>query len=368
MSKGKEIVGMPVASAQGTKSAIIAGLMEAFPLRDVELEEGMPGFGRVRVRVEPHTNPLLPSDIEAWLHENGAVGISWAVEMHYGDAPFLPPIEKPEPSPLLQRQGTTDWWQKPKEKRKTRGSTVHGPLACPWCNSTEVDAEFVDNGVGMQQVTPYLCGECGSSELYPDDFKPDRNPPLTPLEAQYGWHEPPPEGAVLIIEKELREALSKFVGTQNTSLTRKVLEAAATRKLDELKEKGYPIVDGVVLRAEGPVEFTRPGTAESPMFVVEIPAAKRPNASAKETHVEVIPVPSTVSFDTLKGLAKRTNRPIITGKQGEVTLIGDPAMPEDRVELHAKGYQIPPTDGGRALRVESVGVSKDSMLTPGGKK
>lgn len=41
---------------------------------------------------------------------------------------------------------------------------VHVPR-CPWCRSEEIDAEFVDIGVGMQQVTPYVCGECGAYQF-----------------------------------------------------------------------------------------------------------------------------------------------------------------------------------------------------------
>ncbi len=44
-------------------------------------------------------------------------------------------------------------------------------MTCPWCESENVDAEFVDVGVGGrgQQVTPYSCGDCGARQFGPQD-------------------------------------------------------------------------------------------------------------------------------------------------------------------------------------------------------
>jgi len=36
--------------------------------------------------------------------------------------------------------------------------------ACLSCGSTDTEAEFVDIGVGSQQVTPYVCHACGYVE------------------------------------------------------------------------------------------------------------------------------------------------------------------------------------------------------------
>lgn len=45
---------------------------------------------------------------------------------------------------------------------------------CPFCDSSNVDAEFVDVGVGVGgvQVTPYDCGDCGAQEMHPGDVAP----------------------------------------------------------------------------------------------------------------------------------------------------------------------------------------------------
>jgi hypothetical protein len=53
---------------------------------------------------------------------------------------------------------------------------------CPFCGSPWVDAEFVDIGVGMQQVTGAICFDCEASQ--DDDGE---------------WHEgpnSPPKGGV----------------------------------------------------------------------------------------------------------------------------------------------------------------------------
>lgn len=39
---------------------------------------------------------------------------------------------------------------------------------CPYCGE-RCEAEFIDNGIGMQQVTPYLCLCCGAFEIGPYD-------------------------------------------------------------------------------------------------------------------------------------------------------------------------------------------------------
>ena len=45
------------------------------------------------------------------------------------------------------------------------------PSKCPYCGHKEFDAEFVDIGVGFQQVTPAICENCGAQELHPFDLE-----------------------------------------------------------------------------------------------------------------------------------------------------------------------------------------------------
>lgn len=55
---------------------------------------------------------------------------------------------------------------------------------CPYCGNP-CEADFVDIGVGMQQVSPYRC-ECGAVEAGPYDDTLENADPNT------GWY--PPEG------------------------------------------------------------------------------------------------------------------------------------------------------------------------------
>lgn len=36
---------------------------------------------------------------------------------------------------------------------------------CPYCGSGELDAEYVHNGLGYEQVTPKSCYGCGAVEI-----------------------------------------------------------------------------------------------------------------------------------------------------------------------------------------------------------
>jgi hypothetical protein len=56
---------------------------------------------------------------------------------------------------------------------------------CPYCDK-ETYADFVDIGVGMQQVSPFTC-ECGAVQIGPYD-KPDGE--LTADEKRTGWYAP----------------------------------------------------------------------------------------------------------------------------------------------------------------------------------
>jgi hypothetical protein len=52
---------------------------------------------------------------------------------------------------------------------------------CPYCGDP-CDAQFVDIGVGMQQVSPYQC-ECGAVEAGPFDSRKD-------VDENTGWYAP----------------------------------------------------------------------------------------------------------------------------------------------------------------------------------
>ena len=56
---------------------------------------------------------------------------------------------------------------------------------CTYCGD-EIDAEFVDNGVGREQVTPYRCHSCLAQQINPHTDQDN----LTPIEKRLGWFEP----------------------------------------------------------------------------------------------------------------------------------------------------------------------------------
>jgi hypothetical protein len=62
---------------------------------------------------------------------------------------------------------------------------------CPWCGSPDLDAEFVDIGVGQEQVTPYRCTSCDANEMNPYHD----NSIATDEERTRGWWAPDREGA-----------------------------------------------------------------------------------------------------------------------------------------------------------------------------
>lgn len=57
---------------------------------------------------------------------------------------------------------------------------------CPYCGSTQIDAEYVDIGVGHQRVTPFYCYACAAEEMttYYDD--------ISLVELILGWYKPYP--------------------------------------------------------------------------------------------------------------------------------------------------------------------------------
>jgi hypothetical protein len=65
-------------------------------------------------------------------------------------------------------------------------------ITCPWCNSSAVDAEYVDIGVGEQRVTSYTCEACGAQELNPYHD----NSRATVEELNKGWWKGPPKPSV----------------------------------------------------------------------------------------------------------------------------------------------------------------------------
>ena len=56
---------------------------------------------------------------------------------------------------------------------------------CPYCK-TVCDADFVDNGIGMQQCGPFHCDNCGASQIGP--FDKERT--LSAQEQDKGWYAP----------------------------------------------------------------------------------------------------------------------------------------------------------------------------------
>lgn len=56
---------------------------------------------------------------------------------------------------------------------------------CPYC-ATICRADWVDNGVCLQQCGPFHCEECGASEIGPFD----KERPLTEQEDKSGWYAP----------------------------------------------------------------------------------------------------------------------------------------------------------------------------------
>jgi hypothetical protein len=54
-------------------------------------------------------------------------------------------------------------------------------MSCPFCGSDNVDANFVDIGVGEQQVTAYCCFDCHACQLGPNDH------PENAEQEFYGW-------------------------------------------------------------------------------------------------------------------------------------------------------------------------------------
>lgn len=55
--------------------------------------------------------------------------------------------------------------------------------ACPFCGSENIDADWVDIGVGMQQCAPYTCADCNAQQMNPYHDNKD----ATEEEKRCGW-------------------------------------------------------------------------------------------------------------------------------------------------------------------------------------
>ncbi len=58
-------------------------------------------------------------------------------------------------------------------------------MKCPYCESDNCEAEWVDVGVGFVQCGPYVCRDCGASEIGAYD-----KTPATEFEKSKGWYAP----------------------------------------------------------------------------------------------------------------------------------------------------------------------------------
>lgn len=56
---------------------------------------------------------------------------------------------------------------------------------CPYCGAEDCEADWCDIGVGFQQVGPFLCFNCGASQIGPFDENP-----VTAEEKRTGWFKP----------------------------------------------------------------------------------------------------------------------------------------------------------------------------------
>ncbi len=70
-------------------------------------------------------------------------------------------------------------------------------MKCGWCGSENLSCEYVDIGIGRQQVTPYECISCGAVEMSPDHFtNPDAE--VDPEDRRRGWYAGPDSHAAAI--------------------------------------------------------------------------------------------------------------------------------------------------------------------------
>ena len=61
----------------------------------------------------------------------------------------------------------------------------HSKATCPYCGFEECEADWCDVEVGYVQCGPFVCFNCGASEVGPYDENP-----LEPEERRTGWYKP----------------------------------------------------------------------------------------------------------------------------------------------------------------------------------
>lgn len=73
---------------------------------------------------------------------------------------------------------------------------MHPVVTCGWCGSDDTDAEFVDIGVGWQQVTAAECNHCSATQMSLDDLYSSRD--IDPEDRKRGWYTGPDTVEVLL--------------------------------------------------------------------------------------------------------------------------------------------------------------------------
>ena len=66
-----------------------------------------------------------------------------------------------------------------------RGAYETPDVPCPYCGK-DCSAEFVDIGIGMQQVGPYRCFDCNATEA----CAYDSDEALKSVDLSTGWYPP----------------------------------------------------------------------------------------------------------------------------------------------------------------------------------
>lgn len=60
---------------------------------------------------------------------------------------------------------------------------------CGWCESEDIDCDYVDIGVGWVQCTPYTCGFCGAIQMSGNELWGEKQG--TEEEREIGWWKSP---------------------------------------------------------------------------------------------------------------------------------------------------------------------------------
>lgn len=76
-------------------------------------------------------------------------------------------------------------------------------IQCGWCGA-KADAEHVDNGIGWQQVSPGMCGDCGAVEMGAFDSPRD----VSTEERKRGWYMGPETDFLVINVLDEKRALA----------------------------------------------------------------------------------------------------------------------------------------------------------------